>query len=65
MASNDRDGSLEELALSNGGIHVMFRQIDQAYYYGSFQARIGLATSLNGGTSFQAKFLTTPVAAGE
>lgn len=65
VASNDRDGSLEELALSNGGIHVMFRQIDQAYYYGSFQARIGLATSLNGGTSFQAKFLTTPVAAGE
>ncbi len=63
-SSVEKSGALEDLVVSGTGIHLLYRRIDQSYYYGSFQARIGVVSSTDGGTTYREKFVTTPVASG-
>ncbi len=59
VASNEKDGRFEDLALSGTDIYVLYYHLLEPYYYGNFQARIGLASSIDDGNSFRSQFLTT------
>jgi len=64
VGSNDRDGSLEDLVLSGTEVYVLYYHLLEDYYYGNFQARIGLASSIEDSHTFRSVFLTTPATDG-
>ncbi len=55
-------GNFEDLALNGTDIYVLHYRLLEPYYYGNFQARIGICSSSNDGASFTNRWLTTPAA---
>lgn len=64
VGSNDHGGSVQDLALSGTDVYVLYYHQIENYYYGNFQARIGLASSIDDGHAFRSVFLTTPATDG-
>lgn len=58
ITNNKQDGTLEDLLLVGKDIYVLHRWVLEPYYYGNFQARIGLASSVNDGR-FRNRWLST------
>jgi hypothetical protein len=59
VGSSERDGGFEDIALSGTDVHVLYYHLSEAYYYGNFQARIGVASSRNDCASFNSNSLST------
>jgi len=57
-------GSFEDLALNGTDLYVLHYRLTEPYYYGNFQAQIGLSSSADDGGTFTEQWLTTPAADG-
>jgi hypothetical protein len=57
--SGEHSGIFEDLALSGTDIYVLHYRLLEPYYYGNFQARIGLSSSSDDGQGFTERWLTT------
>lgn len=58
-ATSGYHGSFEDLLLHGTDIYVLHYRLLEPYYYGNFQARIGLSSSSNDGARFVERWLTT------
>lgn len=58
-ATNDYSGNFEDLLLYGTDIYVLHYRLLENYYYGNFQARIGLSSSSDDGAHFVERWLTT------
>jgi hypothetical protein len=63
--SSDHGGDFEDLKRVGNRVFVLHYYLDEGYYYGHWQARIGCASSTDGGKTFVNRWMTTPAANGE
>jgi len=62
--SKDYGGSLQDLKRVGDDVYLLYYWITEPYYYGNFQARIGVAASNDGGATFKRTQLATKASDG-
>lgn len=63
-ATGSYGGNFEDLLLYGTDIYVLHYRLLEPYYYGNFQARIGISSSSDDGAHFAERWLTTPATDG-
>lgn len=59
VANNEDDGNFEDLLLVGKDIYILHYWLLEPYYFGNFQAKIGLSSSIDDGHSFRNRWLST------
>lgn len=59
VSNTQDDGSFEDLLLVGKDIYILHYWLLEPYYFGNFQAKIGLSSSIDDGYSFRNRWIST------